>query len=89
MADDSGFRGYSMQLKNHDLSRRESQVLDLISNGLTNKEIATQLMIGEATVKQYLRLLFVKFEVSNRTQLAILSLKGNASKNLKISRRSK
>jgi two-component system, NarL family, nitrate/nitrite response regulator NarL len=57
------------------LSNRESQVLDCLVRGLSNKCIARELNIVEATVKVYLKCLSRKTKVGNRTQLAIWALR--------------
>lgn len=54
-----------------DLSGRELQVLQQIVLGRSNKEIATAMGLGEESVKTYLRSLFQKLGVSDRTQAAI------------------
>jgi DNA-binding NarL/FixJ family response regulator len=58
------------------LTSREQQILDHIGCGLTNKEIARQLRISEATVKNHVHHLFEKLEVRRRTQ-ALAVLYGN------------
>lgn len=50
------------------LSNRERQVLAQVAQGLSNKEIATQLKITEGTVKLHLNKLFQKMGVSSRTE---------------------
>jgi DNA-binding NarL/FixJ family response regulator len=57
------------------LSRREGQLLNLVSQGLRNKEIAYQLRISEGTVKVYFSRLFDKLGVSDRYELALLGLR--------------
>jgi two-component system nitrate/nitrite response regulator NarL len=57
------------------LSKRESQVMDCLIKGWSNKMIARELNIVEATVKVYLKCLSRKIKVSNRTQLAIWALR--------------
>ena len=52
------------------LTRREMQVLSLLTQGLANKQIAYQLNIQEVTVKLYVGRLLRKFNVQNRTQAA-------------------
>jgi DNA-binding NarL/FixJ family response regulator len=52
------------------LTRREDQVLRLIRDGLSNKEIAGRLNIAEATVKTHVHRLLEKLEASTRTQAA-------------------
>jgi LuxR family maltose regulon positive regulatory protein len=50
------------------LSRRESEVLHLVASGHSNRDIADTLFIAEQTVKKHLSNLFLKLEVSSRTQ---------------------
>lgn len=56
------------------LSGRESDVLEAVVRGLSNKQIARHLGIDETTVKTHLRHIFEKLEVRDRTQAAILAL---------------
>ncbi|MEN6606162.1 MAG: response regulator transcription factor [Bryobacteraceae bacterium] len=57
------------------LTRRESQLVSLLSQGLKNKEIAATLFISEGTVKVYLSRLFHKLGVKDRFELALYGLK--------------
>lgn len=57
------------------LTNRELEVLDLIAEGLINKEIAKQLFISEKTVKNHVSNIFRKLNVSDRTQAAIYAIK--------------
>jgi two-component system response regulator DesR len=57
------------------LTRREGQLVSLISQGMKNKEIATALNISEGTVKVYLSRLFQKLGVKDRFELALYGLK--------------
>lgn len=52
------------------LSPRHQQMLPLLSEGLTNKEISTQLNLSEKTIKNYLADLFDRLQMSRRTQVA-------------------
>ncbi|MGH6816656.1 MAG: response regulator [Hyphomicrobiaceae bacterium] len=53
-----------------DLTPRQRDVLEGISRGLSNKEIARQLDLAEGTVKIHLAALFARFGARNRTELA-------------------
>lgn len=53
------------------LSPREQEVLHLIGNGLTNRDIAQQLFISEGTVKTHVTHLLSRLNLRNRSQLAI------------------
>lgn len=57
------------------LTRRESQLVALLSQGLKNKEIASTLQISEGTVKVYLSRLFQKVGVKDRFELALYGLR--------------
>lgn len=59
------------------LTNRESEVLNLLAEGLTNKEIAKKLYISEKTVKIHLGKIFKKIDVSDRTNAALYALKIN------------
>jgi len=56
------------------LTRRESQIVLLVSEGLSNKEIARRLNVSQGTVKVHLHNIFQKLEISNRTVLATIAL---------------
>lgn len=53
------------------LTERETEVLHLLATGLSNKEIAYQLSIGEKTVKTHVSNILAKLNVSSRTQAAL------------------
>jgi two-component system, NarL family, response regulator DevR len=54
--------------KNLGLTRREQQLVQLVSEGLTNKEIATRLYLSEQTVKNHLRRMLRKAGASDRLE---------------------
>lgn len=53
------------------LTEREVQVLALVARGLSNKEIADQLFIGERTVRTHISNILGKLHLANRTQAAL------------------
>jgi len=61
------------------LTRREGQLVTLLSQGLKNKEIATVLCVSENTVKVYLSRLFQKVGVKDRFELALYGLRNVAA----------
>ncbi len=61
------------------LSKREAQVVRLAVDGLTNREIATQLGLSEHTVKNYMFRIFDKLGVSGRVELVLYALNSQPS----------
>lgn len=57
------------------ISEREFEVLKLIGEGLSNREIANKLFLSEGTVRNYVTTLLEKLNLRDRTQLAIFYLK--------------
>ncbi len=57
------------------LSQRESEVLELMVHGNSNRAVAARLMLGEETIKTHVRSIFRKLEVSDRTQAVALALR--------------
>ncbi|WP_165937904.1 LuxR C-terminal-related transcriptional regulator [Methylobacterium segetis] len=55
------------------LTGREEQILTLLAEGLSNKEIGGRLEISEKTVKHYLTIILDKLNVRNRVQAALLA----------------
>ena len=53
------------------LTPRERELIDLVRQGLRNRDIAAQLGVTEGTVKVYLHAIFDKLGVDNRTELAM------------------
>ena len=57
------------------LSRRESEVLQLVAKGASNKEIAHDLFISENTVKTHLRNILDKLHLANRSQAVAYAIR--------------
>lgn len=55
------------------LSERERHLLDLIGEGLTNRQIAQRMYLAEKTVKNYVSRLLTKLGLERRTQAAVLA----------------
>ncbi|MCI8427843.1 MAG: response regulator transcription factor [Lachnospira sp.] len=58
-----------------DLTKREIQILQFVSKGMLNKEIASALGISERTVKNHISNIFKKIKVTDRTQAAVYAIK--------------
>jgi NarL family two-component system response regulator LiaR len=58
------------------LTERESELLSLLSSGMTNRELGSHLYISENTVKTHLRSLYAKLGVRNRAQAASVAGQG-------------
>ncbi|MBL7864664.1 MAG: response regulator transcription factor, partial [Cyclobacteriaceae bacterium] len=56
------------ELERRTISKREHEVLELIARGHSNQEIADKLFVSVNTIKTHLSNLFLKLEVSRRTQ---------------------
>jgi DNA-binding NarL/FixJ family response regulator len=57
------------------LSDREAEILDLVAQGLRNKEIATRLCIAEKTVKNHVSNILKALQVNSRTEAAMKAVK--------------
>lgn len=60
------------------LSRREQQVADAVARGLSNRQIAAELLISRETVKRHLSSIYSKLSVPGRVVLAIHVLRSRA-----------
>lgn len=61
----------------YDINEREINIIELIADGLSNKEIAAKLFLSEGTVRNYLSQILEKLGLHNRTQLAVFYYKHN------------
>ena len=62
-----------------ELTAQELQIVHLVAQGLSNREVAAQLFLSSRTIDFHLRNVFRKLNISSRTQLARLDLVGPAS----------
>ena len=63
------------QVRGHDqLTPREIEVLGLVGRGLSNGDVARELLIGEATVKTHLLRIFDKLDVDDRTRAVTVAM---------------
>jgi two-component system, NarL family, response regulator DevR len=62
------------------LTEREERILDLVAEGLTNRQIAGRLHLAEQTVKNYVSRLLRKLGVESRTQAAIYAERRRSSR---------
>lgn len=62
-----------------DLTAQELSVLALVAQGLTNRQIAVKLYLGEGTVRNYVSSVLAKIGVSNRAEAAAYAVKHNIS----------
>ncbi len=68
LADTSDGQDATERSKSYGLSDREMQVLQCISEGLNNREIAERLFLSEGTVKNYISNIYSKLDVRDRIQ---------------------
>jgi NarL family two-component system response regulator LiaR len=57
------------------LTRRELETLRLIARGMSNQEIATELVVHERTIAKYVSSILDKLQLANRTQAALYALR--------------
>jgi two-component system, NarL family, response regulator LiaR len=68
------------------LTERESELLSLLSTGMTNRELGNHLYISENTVKTQLRHLYAKLGVRNRAQAAAVAVEGYLGERRRLSK---
>lgn len=64
-----------IDLSEYDISEREQRIIELVADGLSNKEIAERLFLGEGTVRNYISTILEKLDLRDRTQLAVFYYK--------------
>ncbi|HYP22904.1 MAG TPA: response regulator transcription factor [Actinomycetota bacterium] len=70
----SGPKAHKLEL----LTAQERRILELVSEGLSNKQIAERLFLADQTVKNYVSSILSKLEVQGRTQAAVFLLQRGA-----------
>ena len=55
----------------YNINTREFEIIELIANGYSNKEIAAELFLSEGTVRNYLSTILEKLQLRDRTQVAV------------------
>ncbi|MDQ6672098.1 MAG: LuxR C-terminal-related transcriptional regulator [Chloroflexota bacterium] len=58
------------------LTRREQQVIELLADGLTNREIALRLVVEPDTIKEYVQSIIKKLGAADRTHAAVIAVRG-------------
>jgi two-component system nitrate/nitrite response regulator NarL len=67
-------RGAMSETEAAALTRRERQIVRMVSEGLTNKEVARLLKLSDGTIKVHLHNIYQKLAIGNRTALAALAI---------------
>jgi len=67
------------ELSHFDLNEKEQVIISYVAEGLSNKEIADIICLGEGTVRNYLSIILEKLGLRDRTQLAIFYYKRTLS----------
>lgn len=72
--DGGGSAGGTGRRNEYSLTQREQDILALLAEGRSNREIAGRLFLSEKTVKAHLAAVFRKLNVTNRTQAAMMAV---------------
>ena len=61
----------SFDYSSHDITEKEYEIITLVAQGLSNKEISARLFLSEGTIRNYLSGILEKLQLRDRTQLAV------------------
>lgn len=61
----------------YNVSEKEQEIIELVAEGLSNREIAKRLFLSEGTVRNYISVVLEKLALRDRTQLAVFYYKHN------------
>ena len=59
----------------HNITQKEYMIVQVVAQGLSNKEIAKKAFLSEGTVRNYLSIILEKLDLRDRTQLAVFYYK--------------
>ena len=74
-AAESEGRGFLWPGMQYGLTKRESEFLQLVSEGFSNRELAEHTFVSEETVKSHLKSIYKKLSVSSRSEVVALALR--------------
>ncbi len=63
-------RSESFRWEDYDITPKEKEIVELVAEGLSNKEIAQKMFLGEGTVRNMISSVLSKLDLRDRTQLA-------------------
>lgn len=72
--EENGKTSFTPEALTEPLTKREKEVLKLMSSGLPNSDIAKTLFISEGTVKNHISIIYSKLGVNDRTQAVLLAI---------------